>query len=145
MIEVIKEAFGAEEIARVYSEDGSIGHAEVRIGNSVVMPLDSKPHWPETPALLRLNVEDADAVFRRALSAGATVVTEVTHLPWGDRVGRVRDPLDNVWWIQTRIEEVSPEEMEKRYWEKKWIDAMRYVQNATPFSPRNSGDSEETR
>ena len=135
LIEFLTVAFSAEEIARVVGDDGTIGHAEVRIGDSVVMMFDAKPHWPDTPAFLRLYVADGDAVFQRALQAGATAVTEMTHLFWGDRVGRVRDPFGNLWWIQTRIEEVSPEEMERRATEKMWLDAMDYVQGALFFPP----------
>lgn len=121
------------EIARVHNDDGSIGHAEVRIGDSVVMMFDAKPGWPDTPAFLRFYVPDGDAVFQQALSAGATAVTEMTHLAWGDRVGRVRDPQGNLYWIQTRIEEVSPEEMERRMGEPAFIEAMVYVQGAEFF------------
>jgi uncharacterized glyoxalase superfamily protein PhnB len=60
-----KEAFGAEELARVHVEDGSVGHAEVRIGDSVVMMFDAKADWPETPCFLRLHLEDCDAVSSR--------------------------------------------------------------------------------
>ena len=144
LIDFLTAAFGAEEIARVVGEDGSIGHAEVRIGDSVVMMFDAKPHWPDTPAFLRLYVADGDAVFQQALRAGATSVTEMTHLFWGDRVGRVRDPFGNLWWIQTRIEDVSPEEMERRATEKKWVDAMDYVQGAQ-FFPSATGDAGEPR
>ena len=94
------------------------------------MMFDGKKAWPDTPAFLRLYVDDADATFEKALKAGATMVTRVTHLSFGDRVGRVRDPLGNMWWIQTHVEDVSPEEMGKRMGEKKWIDAMRYVQDS---------------
>src|ERR671912_1371236 len=139
LIEFLTAAFGAEEIARVVGNDGSIGHAEVRIGDSVVMMFDAKPHWPDTPAFLRLYVTDGDAVFQQALRAGATSVTEMTHLFWGDRVGRVRDPFGNVWWIQTRVEDVSVEEMERRATEKKWLDAMDYAQGAKFFPP--AGDA----
>jgi len=79
LIEFLTAAFGAEEIARVVGDDGSIGYAEVRIGDSVVMMFDAKPHWPDTPAYLRLYVADGDAVFQQALRADATPVTEVTH------------------------------------------------------------------
>ncbi|MGP4010835.1 VOC family protein [Streptomyces sp. 4N124] len=96
LIDYLKEAFDAEEIARVVGDDGRIGHAEVRIGDSIVMPFDAPPHWPPTPAFLRLYVEDADAAHRRAVAVGGTSVTEVTHLFFGDRVGRVRDPLGNL-------------------------------------------------
>jgi uncharacterized glyoxalase superfamily protein PhnB len=97
LLEFMRDAFGAEEIARVYVEDGTIGHAEARIGDSVVMTFDSRPAWPDAPAFLRLYVADCDAVFAQALRAGATAVTEVREMPWGDRVGRVRDPLGNLW------------------------------------------------
>jgi PhnB protein len=140
LIEFLNAAFGAKEIARVVGEDGSIGHAEVRIGDSVVMMFDAKPHWPDTPAFLRLYVIDGDAVFKQALQSGATSVTEMTHLFWGDRVGRVRDPFGNLWWIQTRIEDVSLEEMERRATEKRWIDAMNYVQSSQ-FFPSTSNNA----
>ncbi|WP_336213776.1 VOC family protein [Nonomuraea sp. LPB2021202275-12-8] len=133
LIDYVKEAFGAEEIARVIGEDGSIGHAEVRIGDSVVMMFDSRPEWPLTPGFLRLYVDDADAVHRQAVSAGGTSVTEVTHLAFGDRVGRVRDPLGNLWWIQTRIEDVSLEEMNRRWSDPAFARAMEYVQSADFF------------
>jgi PhnB protein len=130
LIEFVGRAFGAEEIARVHNEDGSIGHAEFRIGDSVVMAFDAKEEWPDTPGFLRLYVEDADEVHRRALEAGATSVTEVTHLFWGDRVGRVRDSYGNLWWIQARVEEVEPAEMDRRAGEKEWIERMTYVQES---------------
>jgi PhnB protein len=130
LLDFVKEAFGAEEMGRVPAEDGSIGHAEFRIGDSVVMAFDSKPEWPDTPAFLRLYLEDGDEVYRRALEAGAVSVTEMTEHLFGDRVGRVRDPQGNVWWIQSRVEEVDPEEMGRRAGEKKYVDAMRYFQES---------------
>jgi uncharacterized glyoxalase superfamily protein PhnB len=132
LIEFLKEAFVAEEIegGRVYNEDDTIGHAEVRIGDSVIMMFDAKEAWPPTPSLFRLYVEDGDAVYRRALKAGATAVTEMTELFFGDRVGRVSDPWGNIWWIQERIEEVDSEEMMKRAGEQTAIEAMKYVQKS---------------
>src|SRR3712207_7816515 len=94
------------------------------------MAFDSKPEWPDTPAFLRLYLEDGDEVYRRALEAGAVSVTEMTEHLFGDRVGRVRDPQGNVWWIQSRVEEVDPEEMGRRAGEKKYVDAMRYFQRS---------------
>ena len=132
-LEFMKAAFDAEELGRVVGEDGAIGHAEVRIGDSVVMAFDAKAGWPDTPAFLRIYVPDGDATYRTALDAGGTSVTEMTDMPWGDRVGRVRDPVGNLWWIMTRIEEVSPEELERRYRQQKYIDAMAYVQSSEPF------------
>jgi PhnB protein len=130
VIDYMTQAFGAEELARVVGEDGAIGHAEVRVGDSIVMLFDARPHWPPTPAFLRLYVDDADETHRRAVAAGGTSVTEVTHMAWGDRGGRVRDPFGNLWWIQTRIEDVSPEEMERRASDPKFIKAMEYVTSA---------------
>jgi len=134
-LDFMRDAFGAEEIARVPGEGGSIGHAETRIGDSVVMTFDAKEDWPWTPSFLRLYVEDGDAVFRQALRAGATSVTEMTNMPWGDRVGRVRDPFGNLSWIMTRIEDLDEEEIGKRYGQAEYVDAMAYVQGAEFFAP----------
>jgi PhnB protein len=133
LIDYIQRAFDAEEIARVPGHDGRIEHAEARIGDSVVMMFDAKPDWPPTPAFLRLYVADADAVHRKAVTAGGTSVTEVSHLFFGDRVGRVRDPLGNLWWIQARIEDLTPQEMEQRRNDPAFTKAMEYVQNAEFF------------
>ncbi|HEV7627245.1 MAG TPA: VOC family protein [Streptomyces sp.] len=139
LIDYVKRAFDAEELACLTGEDGTVGHAEVRIGDSVVMMFDAKPGWPPTPGFLRLYVEDADAVHRQAVAAGGTSVTEVTHLFFGDRVGRVLDPLGNLWWIQTRVEDVSPEEMERRLADPEFSRAMEYVQSAVFFPGHASG------
>ena len=81
----MKEAFGAQELTRLYNEDGTIAHAEVKFGNSIVGGFDAREGWPNTPCFLRLYIEDADAVYQQALSAGATTVTEMTNLFWGPR------------------------------------------------------------
>lgn len=139
LIEYLKAAFGAEELARIVGVDGRIGHAEVRIGDSVVMLFDARPEWPATPGFLRLYVEDADAVHRQAVAAGGTSVTEVTHLFFGDRVGRVRDPLGNLWWIQTRVEDVTVEEMAARLDDPAFTAAMAYVAGADFFPGGSTG------
>jgi uncharacterized glyoxalase superfamily protein PhnB len=101
------------------------------------MMFDARESWPETPAFLRLYVEDCDATYHQALKAGATSVTVMTNMPWGDRVCRVRDPLGNLWWIMTRIEDVDEKEIGRRYGEKEYIDAIKYVEGAEFFpSPR---------
>jgi PhnB protein len=130
LLDFLAEAFDAEELARVYGEDGSIGHAEARIGGAVVMMFDARPDWPDTPGFLRLYVADADAVCRKAIAAGASPVTEPTELFWGDRVGRVQDPFGNLWWIQQRVAELSPEEMTERATRPEFVAAMRYVQSS---------------
>lgn len=136
LIDYVRAAFGAEELFRLAGASGAVEHAEVRIGDAVVMMFDSRPEWPPTPAFLRLFVDDADAVHRQAVAAGGTSVTEVTHLHFGDRVGRVRDPLGNLWWIHTRIEEVGAEEMERRLTDPVFVKAMEYVQSAEFFPAR---------
>jgi PhnB protein len=131
LLEFMKQAFDAEELGRVEVEGGAIGHAEARIGDSIIMMFDS-PFAVPTPGLLRLYVEDGAAVFARAVAAGATVVTQLTELAWGDRVGRVRDPLGNLWWIQERVDEPTPEELARRFQDPKFTQAMHYLQSTLP-------------
>lgn len=132
----LKDAFGAEELfPPVKSEDGSIGHAEVRIGDSVVMYFDSKPYWPATPSFLRLYVGDCETTYQQALKAGATSMTRPTIVPWGDQIARVSDPFGNLWWIMSRIDEVDEAEMARRAGQQQYIDAVEYVQNAQFFPP----------
>jgi PhnB protein len=128
LLRFITQAFDAQELGRVEVDGGAIGHAEARIGDSIVMLFDS-PFSLATPALLRLYVPDADAVFDRAVAAGATVVTQLTELAWGDRVGRLRDPLGNLWWIQERVEEPTPEELARRMRDPRFTHAMQYLQS----------------
>jgi len=131
LIAFLEKAFGAQETpgTRFYNADGSIGHVEARIGDSVVMLFDSKDSWPPTPAFLRIYVWDADATYRRALEAGATPITEVAEHFFGDRIGRVRDPAGNVWWLQSHIEDVDPQERRRRMsGASGFTDAMRDAQ-----------------
>ena len=133
LLDFVKRAFGAQELARMTEADGPIVytlHAEFRIGDAVVMAFDAKPGWPETPGFLRLFIDDCDGVFQRALDAGAAAVTAPTTLFFGDRVGRVRDPLGNVWWIQSHLEDLTPDEMQRRAAQQAHVDAMKYVQES---------------
>jgi uncharacterized glyoxalase superfamily protein PhnB len=130
----LTEAFGAEDCGRMVDDQGVVGHAEMRIGNAMVMMFDARPEWPPTPAFLRLYVEDAHAAHRQAVAAGGTSVTEVTELFWGDVVGRVRDPFGNLYWLQTRVADLSEAEMAERMNDPKYIAAMEYVQSAN-FMP----------
>ena len=136
LIEFTVAAFGARELGRVPGPDGRIGHAEVRIGDSVVMMFDAWDGWPDTTAFLRLYVPDADAVYHRALAAGATPVTEVTALFFGDRIGRVRDPLGNIWWIQAHVEDVDPAELAQRPNDPAAAEALRYVESSLDAAMR---------
>ncbi len=128
----LKNAFGAveKEYSRVTKEDGTIGHVEVEIGDSAVMAFEARADWPDTPAFLRLYVEDGDATWQRALDAGATSVTRMTDLFFGDRVGRLRDPWGNVWWIHQHMEDVDADELAKRMKDAAAMEAMRYVEES---------------
>lgn len=130
LIRFLDAAFSAREIegSRMLNADGSIAHVEVTIGNSIVMLFDSYPRWPETAAFLRLYVDDADTTYRNAVMAGATSVTEVTEFFWGDRVGRVRDPFGNIWWLQSHVADVPFDEMQRRMTDPEMVAAMQYVQ-----------------
>ena len=94
--------------------DGRIGHAEVEIGNSIVMFADVPPDSERTRAMLNVYVEDVDATFQKALAAGAESTREVEDQFYGDRSGNVRDKWGNQWSISTHFEDVSAEEMERR-------------------------------
>jgi PhnB protein len=134
LIDFVVDVFDATELGRVEA-DGVIGHAEVRIGDSVVMMFD-RPGWPDTPAFLRLYVPDDAEVLRRATDSGATIITEPTELFWGDRVSRFRDPFGNLWWIHQRVTEPTPEELNQRLTDPEFTKAMEYVQSAEFFPGR---------
>ena len=115
-------ALGARELMRMPGPDGRIGHAEVRIGDSVVMLADEHPdvgaRAPESvggsPVGLMLYVEDCDAVVRRAVDAGARLERPVQDQFYGDRSGTIRDPFGHQWTIATHTEDLTPEELEQR-------------------------------
>ena len=132
LIGFLAAAFSAEETpgSRMLNPDGSIAHAEVVIGTSAVMLFDAYAGWPETPAFFRLFLADADAAHARALAAGATSVTAVTERFWGDRVGRVRDPFGNIWWLQSHVADVPYDELGSRMNEPAMVAAMQYVQQS---------------
>jgi PhnB protein len=113
----IKATFGAEEVLRMPQPDGKIGHAEMRIGDSIVMLADASTaegSGEPMPATLMTYVEDTDATYRRALDAGATSLREPEDQFYGDRSAGVEDPYGNRWWIHTHIEDVSNEEAARR-------------------------------
>jgi PhnB protein len=123
-IDFYKRAFGAEEVGRITMSDGTVGHCEMKIGNSRFMIAEESLLWgnksPQTlggtPVCLCLYVEDVDAVFNRALMEGATVSgnMEVKDQFYGDRAGTLTDPFGHQWSIMTHIEDVSFEQMQKR-------------------------------
>jgi PhnB protein len=110
----LKQTFEAREIERIARPDGAIMHAEVRIGDSAVMMGEPMgPHQP-MPGSLYVYVSDADAIYKRALEAGATSMQEPADQFYGDRSGGVKDQCGNIWWIATHKEDVAPEELKKR-------------------------------
>ena len=139
LLDFMQQAFGAQELSRLSNADGTITHAEARIGDSIVGAFDTREGWPQTPCFLRLYVEDADAVYQQALAAGAVSVTEMTNLVWGERGGRVRDPLGNIWWIQTQVEQVSQEEVAKRATEQQSRNALQYTRESLDREMRSRG------
>lgn len=114
LLDFVSQAFSAEETVRMARPDGSIQHAEVRIGDSPVMLGEPAEQWEASPATIHLYVEDCDATYRRALEAGGTSLQEPTNQFYGDRMGGVRDPAGNSWWIATHIEDVPDDEMARR-------------------------------
>lgn len=125
------KAFAADVYLTVPNPDGSIGHAEARIGDSVVMVFDGNGDWPPTPAFLSLYVEDVDTTARLALQEGAQLVTEVmTSVITGDRGGRLRDPVGNIWWIQTHLHDVSQEEMHAKFADPAELATMQRAQES---------------
>ena len=122
-----QKAFGAEEMLRMPGPEGKIVHAEMKVGDSIVMlsdefpaqgPQDEGAKSPEslkgTTGGLMLYVKDVDQFFERAVKAGAKALMPVTDMFWGDRYGKLLDPFGHVWAIATHVEDVSPKEMEKR-------------------------------
>jgi len=112
-IDFCKKAFGAKEIMRMPGPNGKIMHAELQIGDSIVMLNDAMQEPPQ-PAGLFLYVQDVDKTFAKAIKAGATELMAVQDMFWGDRFGRVMDPSGNRWGIATHREDVAPKEMKKR-------------------------------
>lgn len=113
-IEFYKRVFGATERMRMPMPDGSIGHAELQVGDSILMLASGGEEWPATSSLTCLYVEDCDAVFQRAVEAGATVLEPLSDKFYGDRAGSVLDPFGQRWSIMTHKEDLSPEEMQRR-------------------------------
>lgn len=114
LIDFLKLAFDAQETERITAPDGAIAHAEVRIGDSIVMMSDAGGERVPMPSGLYLYVNDTDAVYKSALRAGATSIMAPADQFYGDRSAGVKDPVGNQWWIATHKEDVSPEELKRR-------------------------------
>jgi len=121
-IDFYTSVLGATERMRMPGPDGKLGHAEIQIGDSMIMLADENPEWGAqapptvggTPVTLHTYVEDVDAVFAAALAAGAKELRPVENQFYGDRGGAFADPFGHHWHVATHVEDVPPEEMEKR-------------------------------
>jgi PhnB protein len=121
-IDFYKNAFGATERGIMETPDGKVAHAELQIGDSVVMLSDlfeQSPHESPnkrggTTSALFMYVEDVDAALQKAVNAGAELTAPAEDMFWGDRYGKVADPSGHEWQIATRVEDLSPEEMAER-------------------------------
>ena len=121
-IDYYKKAFGATEIMRMPGPGDRIGHAELRFGDSVIMLADEVPemviqspeHFGGSPVSLMIYVQDVDAVFNCAIAAGAKLKKPIQNHFYGDRSGTLVDPFGHTWTIATHVEDVSPEEINRR-------------------------------
>jgi PhnB protein len=119
LLRFITAAFGAEVKEEHRLPDGRVMHADALIGDAHIMMGRATEEWTERLGSLLLYVSDADAVYARALQAGGRSLQEMTTHFYGDRSGGVEDPCGVAWWISTRVEEVSPEEMARRMTESR--------------------------
>jgi PhnB protein len=113
-VEFLVTAFGATVKERMKDKAGAVQHAEVRIGDSVLMLGRARGEWTPMPCSLYVYVPDTDEAYRRALKAGARSVMEPANQFYGDRNAGVKDAAGNTWWLATHVEDVSPEEMQRR-------------------------------
>ncbi len=114
LLDFLKQAFGARQTELMPGPNGQVMHAEVRIGDSVVMLGEATEEAHRSTAQIYLYVEDCESVYRQALSAGGESMSEPETMFYGDRHAAVRDPAGNTWSIATHVEDVSREEMERR-------------------------------
>ena len=121
-LDFYRRAFNAEQVERIDAPGGKIGHAEVKIGGGIVMLADAMPDrgyngpnvYGGTPVSLVFYTQDVDATFAQAIAAGAEELMPVEDKFYGDRMGSVKDPFGHIWHIATHVEDVSPEEMQRR-------------------------------
>ena len=137
-IDFYERAFGAKEVMRMSGPQGKIGHAELKIGDSMIMLADEMPQGgtrsPQalggTTCGIFVYVKDVDTVFNQAVSAGARVEMPLADQFWGDRYGRVVDPFGHSWSLATHKEDVAPEEMKQRMAEAQAKMAQQHSQGA---------------
>ena len=114
VIEFLKRALAATETDRMVGPDGRVMHAEVKVGDSILMMGEPTGEWKPMPCALYVYVTDCDAAYQRALAAGGTSIAEPADQFYGDRHGGVRDVAGNLWWIATHQEDMSLQELRRR-------------------------------
>ena len=114
LVGFLRQVFDAQVTERITRADGMVAHADVRIGDSIVMLADASSAWKPMPGAIYIYVSDTDATYQRALQADGISLMEPADQFHGDRMAGVQDPFGNVWWIVTHIEDVSPDELQKR-------------------------------
>lgn len=114
LIEFLTAAFAATVLSSHQRPDGKVAHAEARIGDSILMMGSAQGDTKPIPTALYLYVPNCDELYRRALAAGATSISEPKDQFYGDRHGGIKDPCGNTWWVATHIEDVSQEELTRR-------------------------------
>lgn len=144
LIKFITSVFDAELVPNsiIKNADGVVIHAVVKIGNAMVMLFDSREGWPSSPSYLNLYVDDVEKTYRKALESGATSVTDITSLWFGEKVCRILDPFGNLWWINERIEEVDftkPEEIAKRASTPEAQKGIAYIQESLDAAMKMQG------
>jgi uncharacterized glyoxalase superfamily protein PhnB len=114
LVEFLKQAFDGIERARISRPDGTVLHTQVRVGDSLLMIGEPQGQWKPRPSMLYFYVADVDAMYKRAIAAGAKSVIEPTNMFYGDRTASVKDMADNDWWIATHIEDLTTAQIQER-------------------------------
>jgi PhnB protein len=108
LLEFLRTVLDAQVVRTSDKADGTLGHSEIRIGDTLLMIADVGAEWPEAPGAFYVYVDDADVSFRRALQAGATSIMEPADQEYGDRHGGVKDRWGNQWWVATPVNQEQP-------------------------------------
>lgn len=114
LIAFIQTAFEAEELLLMRQSDGKVGHAEFNVNGGLLMLSQASAEYPAMPCMLHLYIPEVDSVFARAIAAGGKALREPADMPYGDRTGGLLDPCGNQWWLATRLEDLSVQEMDAR-------------------------------
>jgi len=127
VMDFLKKAFDAQEAFAMRDDKGNVRHAEMKVGSSMVMLGSSHDQWKARPGNFYLYVEDCDAAYKKALAAGGKSLNEPATQFYGDRHGAVTDSQGNTWWLATHVEDVAPDELERRA--KEWEEKLAAEQN----------------